>query len=186
LTQPDKIFPGQILQVPNSEAVPPRFLLGAELKSTLNRIQVNSGRWKYIVIHHSGSPWDTPKSMDRYHRNFRHMENGLAYHFVIGNGKNTRDGKIYIGDRWREQLQGGHLARASLNEKSIGICLVGNFMRHEPSNSQLNSLRNLLVYLMQECGLDKSAVKSHQDINPKPTACPGRQFPMSRVLAGLP
>src|SRR5438045_7677727 len=56
------------------------------LPKELGRIRVEPGKWKYIVIHHSASPNASVKGMDYYHRVERHMENGLAYHFVIGNG----------------------------------------------------------------------------------------------------
>ena len=55
-------------------------------------------RWQTIVIHHSASSRDTPAGMDAYHRNTRGWKNGLGYHFVIGNGVNTADGKVYVGN----------------------------------------------------------------------------------------
>ena len=67
----------------------------------------------------------TVKGMDRYHREVRHMENGLAYHFVIGNGSGMGDGDIGIGSRWTKQLDGGHLTSERQNQVSLGICLVG-------------------------------------------------------------
>ena len=52
------------------------------------------------------------KGMDRYHRDERHMEHGLAYHFVIGNGNGMGDGEIGVGQRWIEDLNSSDPARA--------------------------------------------------------------------------
>jgi hypothetical protein len=127
----------------------------------------------------------TARGMDRYHREQRHMENGLAYHFVVGNGRGMKDGEIVIGHRWTRQLPGGHLASESLNARSLGICLVGNFDRDHPTKRQMESLNELTEYLMKRCGLSRSAVKTHQQINPIGTRCPGRLFDDEAFLRGL-
>jgi N-acetyl-anhydromuramyl-L-alanine amidase AmpD len=119
--------------------------------------------------------------MDRYHREQRHMENGLAYHFVIGNGHGMPDGEVAIGRRWKNQLDGGHLASESLNKIALGICLVGNFDKDEPTAKQLKSLRALIDALLERCSLPRTAVKTHQQINPLYTRCPGRHFPSARI-----
>ncbi|MBM4054820.1 MAG: hypothetical protein FJ264_09150 [Planctomycetes bacterium] len=52
--------------------------------SHLDRYSVRE--WKYIVIHHSASESGCAAEFDKFHREKRHWENGLGYHFVIGNG----------------------------------------------------------------------------------------------------
>jgi N-acetyl-anhydromuramyl-L-alanine amidase AmpD len=140
-----------------------------------------SGKWKYIVIHHSGISVGTPAAMDRYHRE-RGMENGLAYHFVIGNGHGMKDGQIYVGNRWKKQLQGGHLAIEELNQVSIGICLIGNFDTERPTPAQMASLQSLLRKLRSLTGLPATAITTHSVIHPKHTECPGRFFPSRNSL----
>lgn len=186
ISEPDVIVVGQELRIPRTNwkgYAGPR--LEPVVLRKLNAIHVNSRKWQYIVVHHTGTPYDTPKSIDRYHRNVRHMENGLAYHFVIGNGRNTKDGGIYIGDRWDKQIRGGHLASLRLNEKCIGICLVGNFMNKAPSAKQMDALEALTQYLMEECDIPKSRVTTHKRIHPHHTDCPGRKFPYQSFLASL-
>ncbi|MDA0322210.1 MAG: LysM peptidoglycan-binding domain-containing protein [Verrucomicrobia bacterium] len=151
----------------------------------LDRTPVKPRRWRYIVIHHSASRAGTSEGIDRYHREGRHMENGLAYHFVIGNGNGMSHGQIDVGDRWNRQLDGGHLASDHLNSESIGICLIGNFDNAPPSAKQLDSLSQLTHYLMHRTRLSKDAVRTHRAINTKPTVCPGRYFPEQRFLAKL-
>lgn len=188
LDDPDELREGQILRIPAASekpAAPARsYLLPAATKAALDKIRVVPGRWRYIVVHHSASTQGTPKSMDAYHRQ-RGMENGLAYHFVIGNGNGMGDGEIFTGMRWRGQLNGGHLASESLNAKSIGICLVGNFENSRPSSREMQSLYALVGYLRQRCKLPVSAVKLHRQINTRPTECPGRLFPLQSLLQNI-
>ncbi len=157
--------------------------LPVSLRKQLDAQKVVGGKWRYIVIHHSATSVGSARSMDLYHRNTRHMENGLAYHFVIGNGRGEPDGAITVGSRWRRQIRGGHLASERLNEKSIGICLVGNFEANRPTQKQLASLYALVNYLEDRCRTPSDAVKTHRQINTKPTSCPGRLFPTQSLLA---
>ena len=110
------------------------------------------------------------------------MEHGLAYHFVIGNGRGMRDGEVAVGERWRKQLNGGHLASTAQNSYSIGICLVGNFDKTKPTAAQMRSLSALCKALMKRCNLATSAVKTHREINVVGTRCPGRHFPAKTFL----
>lgn len=188
LDSADNLSVGQVLLIPQGDApaqsASPALALPADLKKALDVIPVRSGRWRYIVIHHSATAQGSARSMDLYHRR-KGMENGLAYHFVIGNGRGTRDGVIEIGSRWKRQIKGGHLASERLNEVSIGICLVGNFNNTRPTQAQMRSLRALVQYVMMRSRAPASAVKMHREINTKPTECPGRQFPRSQMLQGL-
>ena len=186
LKYPDRIKPGQLLKIPQrssaSKGTTTTYLLPETVKKKMAKTRVKKWKWKYIVIHHSASARGSMAGMDRYHREERHMENGLAYHFVIGNGSGMGDGEIGIGNRWKKQIQGGHLASAKLNEKSIGICLVGNFDEGKPTKAQMKSLYGLLKELKRKTGLKTSAIKTHRQINTKPTRCPGKYFPVQEVL----
>jgi hypothetical protein len=175
---------GERLVIPDRSS-PATPTLPALVQRAIDRVEVKPGRWKQIVIHHSGVDTGTVQGMDRYHREERHMENGLAYHFVIGNGHGMGEGEIGVGSRWTRQLDGGHVTSASQNKVSLGICLVGNFCRHEPTPKQLERLRALARALMSRCDLPASAVKTHQQINVLYTRCPGRHFPTKRFLDSL-
>lgn len=159
--------------------------LPKSITDALSRAPVKAGRWKYIVIHHSAVDEGTMKGMDAFHRNQRHMEHGLAYHFVIGNGNGMGDGEIAVGNRWKEQLDGGHLRSETQNKIALGICLVGNFDAHPPSAKQLQSLRALIRGLMKRCNLSASSVRTHQQINIIGTRCPGDKFPTRSFLNEL-
>jgi hypothetical protein len=182
------IYVGQLLRIPNStkpvQSSPPS-QLSASVQKSIAVAPVKARRWRNIVIHHAGVDEGTLKSFDRYHREERHMENGLAYHFLIGNGQGLGDGVIAVGKRWQEQLDGGHLRSATQNRTAVGICLVGNFDKNKPTANQMRSLESLTRALLQRCKLSSSAVKTHQQINVIHTRCPGRKFPTREFLAKL-
>jgi LysM repeat protein len=162
-----------------------RIALPSAIQRAIDQAPVRPGRWQYIVIHHSDVDTGTVKGMDDYHREVRHMENGLAYHFVIGNGSGMGDGEIAVGRRWTQQLDGGHLASEAQNKVAIGICLVGNFDEHRPTSREMDSLRALVQALMARCQLTPRAVKTHRQINIVHTRCPGEKFPTQSFLNSL-
>lgn len=182
LTKTAKINTGQRIKVPSQPSVQPQLATG--LRKEFDRTKIKTGRWKHIVLHHTAEPAGTFQGIDRYHREERHMENGIAYHFLIGNGNGMKDGEIKASRRWTGQLQGGHLRSEELNKVSLGICLVGNFETDQPSQRQLQALASLINYLLKRCRLGRAAVKTHQQINTVFTVCPGRRFPF-RDLMGM-
>jgi N-acetyl-anhydromuramyl-L-alanine amidase AmpD len=101
----------------------------------------------------------------------------MAYHFVIGNGSESKNGEIEIGNRWKKQLQGGHLRSDEQNEIAIGICLVGDFNKTRPNKKQIAALIELITYLRQKQYPQELRFVVHRDINIRPTDCPGRFFP---------
>ncbi len=151
------------------------------VRRAIDEARVRRGRWKYIIIHNSGTRQGNARIFDVYHRRVRKMQNGLAYHFVIGNGNSSGNGEIEIGNRWTRQINGGHVASDYLNDIAIGICLVGDFNRDQPTKEQLEAIDEIVTYLRGRVGKIKgkqSIVKGHKEINPKPTDCPGDRFPL--------
>ncbi len=150
----------------------------------IRRAPVKRRRWQFIVVHNSGTRQGNARVFDYYHRHVRRMQNGLAYHFVIGNGTSTGNGQVEVGDRWRRQINGGHVHSDYLNNISLGICLVGDFNRSQPTRAQLDSCEELIRYLRQRCGKSDRGtipVRPHREMNPPrwATDCPGDDFPYS-------
>jgi len=150
----------------------------------IRRAPVKRRRWQFIVVHNSGTRQGNARVFDYYHRHVRRMQNGLAYHFVIGNGTSTGNGQVEVGDRWRRQINGGHVHSDYLNNISLGICLVGDFNRGQPTRAQLDACEELIRYLRERCGkTDRGVipVRPHREMNPPrwPTDCPGDDFPYS-------
>ena len=168
---------------PWSRQVSYRYLTSSVIDA-IRRAPVKRRRWQFIVVHNSGTRQGNARVFDYYHKHVRRMQNGLAYHFVIGNGTSTGNGQIEVGDRWRRQINGGHVHSDYLNNISLGICLVGDFNRDQPTRAQLDSCEELIRYLRERCGKTERGtipVKPHREINPPrwATDCPGDDFPYS-------
>lgn len=141
-----------------------------------------SPRWECIVVHHSGSDTGSPQSMREWHVRGRGWDD-LGYHFVIGNGINFPDGQIFVGGRWNQQKHGAHCKTPNnyYNDHGIGICLIGDFDAHPPTQKQLASLARLASFLTQNCNIPQSKIHTHGGVTKK-TACPGRYFTLAPVL----
>ena len=184
IIRPDLIRVGQKLIIPlkGGSLKPAASLLSSTVKRSLDEIRPKSGKWKRIVIHHSATPTDDAMNMHRVHK-ARGMKNGLAYHFVISNGsRKASDGEIFMGGRWKEQLDGGHMKSLTFNRTSIGICLIGNFELRAPTTQQMNSLEGLCEYLMKRCGIGVDQVTTHKILHPNHTKCPGKYFSLPSLV----
>ena len=159
------------------------------VRKAIDDARVAHNRWKYIIVHNSGTRQGNARIFDYYHRYVRRMPNGLAYHFVIGNGTSSGNGQVEIGNRWVRQLNGGHVHSDYLNYISIGICLVGDFNRDLPTKAEYEALDELIRYLRRRVGkVDGrySIVRGHKEINPRPTDCPGSRFPLNWLHRSFP
>ena len=175
----DLIKVGQKLQIPG-HVTTKDMLSGVRVTNT--SIKVKTDKWERIVVHHSAIKYGNVKKYDRAHRE-RGMKNGLAYHFVIGNGIDSGDGEIEIGPRWTKQLQGGHVKNHAVNLNSIGICLVGNFEKTHPSKRQLDSFTQLVDWLQEDVLKKKTLFAGHKDLKGEQTVCPGKNFPLAAMHA---
>ncbi len=156
--------------------------LTRSVRNQIDRAPVLRERWRFIIVHNSGTKQGNARIFDYYHKHVRRMQNGLAYHFVIGNGTSSGDGEIEVGNRWTRQINGGHVHSDYLNNISLGICLVGDFNRSQPTKAQLASCEELIRYLRARCGkVDRKniPVRPHREMNPPrwATDCPGDDFP---------
>jgi len=133
-------------------------------------------KWRYIIIHHTASTAGNARSIGLYHLRVRKWSRGMGYHFLIGNGHQSADGRIEAGPRWRKQQTGAHAGVNKYNRLGIGISLVGNFEKSRPSAKQLAALRDLVRNLCRKYNISVSNIKGHRHI--KNTACPGKYFPM--------
>jgi LysM repeat protein len=175
----DAIRIGQLLQIP--AAVSSEDLLARVRRQTAS-IRVRADNWKRIVVHHSAIKYGNAAIYDRAHRR-RNMQNGLAYHFIIGNGIDSGDGEIEVGPRWKKQLLGGHVKSYRINLTAIGICLVGNFQVEHPSKRQLDAFTQLMDWLRGEVIPGARQFAGHRDLRGEQTICPGKNFPLAAMHA---
>ena len=164
----------------NAAKRPPVYRFTADVRKVTARLGVRPSRWQWIVAHHSAIREGNAAIYGRVHRQ-RGMENGLAYHFVIGNGVDSGDGEIEIGPRWFRQIKGGHVHREEINEVGIGICLVGNFEQTRPTSRQILAFQELVDYLRASVVGTRIRFAVHKEIDPGRTACPGRYFPTAQM-----
>ena len=165
IKNPNEIRVGQKLTIPH--ATPPQSYIPL----------YPNNKWSYIVIHHTASDIGNARLVDMWHKK-RGFWNGLGYHFLIDNGTvNKGDGQIEISPRWIKQQNGAHCKAANMNEKAIGIALVGNFSKTQPSPRQMESLVFLVTELMNYYNIPSSRVIGHRDACGANTECPGTRFP---------
>ncbi len=172
----DRIIAGQRLLIP----VKPRGV--EDFESVTRALRVPRDRWKFVVAHHSATPNGNAAIYGRNHYR-RGMRDGLAYHFVIGNGIDSGDGEIEVGPRWRKQLRGGHVKSPIYNQYGIGICFVGNFMKTRPTDNQISSFHRLMETLASDVLGTNYSFTVHKLIRGEQTACPGRYFPTDALLS---
>jgi len=128
---------------------------------------------KYLIIHHTASDRDktTLADVDAWHKlrwpDFRSDLLGyyVGYHYLIeANGQITQTREDYE--------EGAHTI--GYNQKSIGICLTGNFDLEEPSLLQLNALQPLLDRLKVQYNISSDKILGHCQVSA--TRCPGRRL----------
>ena len=85
--------------------------------------------------------------------------------------------------RW----QGAHAGNTAANRHNVGIALVGDFDRYQPSAAQKLSLTSLVRWLCARHGIRSSQLQGHGQVlkafTGGGTACPGRH--LAAYLGGL-
>lgn len=155
-----------------------------------------------IILHHSLTPdqkvADWP-AITRYHMSYAYrghiitMERALeleqerktfkkpwsdnGYHFGIDRIGNTYS--CFVGrtlDRYGAHCLGQ-------NQKSIGICFVGNFNYQGPPPEQWALGIKIVKWILINYGLSPNDVYGHRNFSPK--TCPGRMFDLGKFRSML-
>ncbi len=128
------------------------------------------GEVKYLVIHHTVTPHDaTPDDIALLHK--ARGWGGIGYHFLI-----DKAGVVYyVGDVGT--------ARANvldMNEKVIGISLIGDFTKFLPSDEQILSAHDLCAWFLEQTAVWpnfkswEENVVGHKEL--QSTQCPGNDW----------
>jgi len=143
-------------------------------------MKINTPR--FLVLHHIGGTSSNPsfdssvntfEQVNRYHKGKWHFKSSLGYYiayqyFIDWSGK--------LAQGRADTDIGAHVI--GMNDKSIGICLAGNFDRigehNRPSEAQVIALKQLLRHLMLKYDIPVTKVVGHRFFSQ--TACPGRNF----------
>jgi len=169
-----RIQKGTRLFIPKAQQFQPMRLT----KKGLPKIPLykNTGRWKYIVIHHTATLTGDKQTIEDLHK--RRGFGELGYHFVIDNGTSGRpQGLVEVGSRWYKQKHGAHAKANNMNEKGIGIALIGNFSEEEISREQLMATVQTVDILRRHYGIPTSRILGHRQVKGAATECPGKYFP---------
>jgi len=134
---------------------------------------------KQIILHHTQGENYSINSLKNFHVNKNGWEE-IGYHYVIGNGINTIDGKIY--STRPEKFIGAH--SLNQNKNSLGIALIGNFDKTIPTKKQFNSLLKLLIKLIKKYNLKIENIHGHNEFN-KQKSCPGKNFDINKLREEL-
>lgn len=114
-----------------------------KIKKSANYQTVGINSKTDIAIHHSATPLTGGSGIafSTYHHDNNGWKGGCGYHFVI-----TANGTI----EWTQNPDVLSYHVGDANKQAIGVCLVGNFTVEKPTESQLQSLRDLHSCLVKD------------------------------------
>ena len=147
----------------------------SEVRSIIPLFQ--NKKWKYIIVHHSATQEGDSLAFNQYHLK-RGFPGGIGYDFVIDNGTLSKvDGQIESTPRWLKQQEGRHCKASHMNQKGIGICLVGNFNQGRVTEKQMAALVYLTKVLCRYYKIPGKNILGHCQVPGADTDCPGKLFP---------
>jgi len=128
---------------------------------------------KYLIVHHTATSRDrtTFESVKRYHTKTRGWGD-IGYHWFI-----TGDGMLWKGrdEKW-VGAQCNRPKGNSMNFRSLGICLTGNFETEIPNKIQISTLEGILDDLRAKYNIPRENVLGHKEVEGTSTLCPGKNF----------
>lgn len=121
---------------------------------------------KFIIIHHTEKHGMDVYEAHEYHKSLGWEGIGYNY-FIEENGEIIEGRGIYVGAHTK-----------GINDKSIGICLSGNFDLSYPTKKQIKSLYKLCRYFMKKYRVKKCDILGHREVKNVTKSCPGSNFDM--------
>jgi hypothetical protein len=126
---------------------------------------------KYLIVHHTATSRDTTTfvTVKNYHIKTQGWED-IGYHYFINGAGQLQAGR---DEKW----VGAHAKTYpdSMNYRSLGVALTGNFENEQPSQAQIDTLTSILDKLRIKYSIPRVNVLGHKEI-PHSTACPGKNL----------
>jgi hypothetical protein len=139
----------------------------------------------HLIVHHTAMGVEEPSSdwpaLVRSIWNFHVSERGwadISYNYLI-----DPNGVIYEGRSGGDNVMGAHFS--GVNAGTMAVALLGDFTAEAPTTDALDSLKEILAWKCDQCGLDPegrslheasqlilNTISGHRD-GPKATECPG-------------
>lgn len=121
----------------------------------------------HICIHHSAVAGTVPvEHIAQYH-----VENkdwaGIGYHYYI-----TLDGTIF--QTQRVETASWHVSHN--NDRSVGICVAGDFTYSPPPSAQIDAAARLTAWLMEDLSINEANILGHKEFPDNSTSCPGETW----------
>jgi hypothetical protein len=141
---------------------------------------------EYIIVHHTAVSREKNahqlNATNNSHRDrgFPRSSTGfwIGYHYLI-----EPNGALYHP---REDSEvGAHCKEESMNYKSLGVSLTGDFDNEMPTDKQLSTLATLLTALRIKYHISRSHVKFHRDYASY-KSCPGTNFTRELLEKNMP
>jgi hypothetical protein len=123
--------------------------LPTSLREKIEQAPSALGRWKKIIITCTGENQGSARSLHQRDRDVLGADDGLRWHFVIGNGRGDAAGEVSVAPRWQAQQAAGSVTS---DAETIVIALIGDWSRRAPSDEQLAALSELIPFLHLHTG----------------------------------
>ncbi len=133
----------------------------------------------HVIVHHSSRRYDLPAFV-RFRHRLRGWED-TGYHYLIGDGRFSEDGKLYTGRL--EEHQGAHAL--GYNDRSLGVCLIGNLDIDHPTERQIESLLRFLERYRTAKRIPLERILGHRELPDVIKSCPGSNVSMDRLRESL-
>jgi len=127
----------------------------------VTRITAHHEGWKPVYFTNERETEHRLKLIQHVHMDVRGWAD-VGYHFII-----DRDGRLW--EARPIKYQGAHVKYH--NKHNVGVMCLGNFMKQEPSNAQVQRLGRTLKKLMAIYRVPVDRVYTHREL--MPTLCPG-------------
>jgi len=130
----------------------------------------------HIIIHHSltkDSKTVSWGAIRKYHVDALGFDE-IGYRYGIELARDSIE--IFVG-RFDTEDYGAHCPEMGMNDRSIGVCIIGNFDVAPPSIEIFDKAARFIAYLCRIHEIPTFHVLGHNQCNPN-KSCPGKHFDM--------